>query len=89
MLEGHTQSTNLVVVGTSLKGWEHREVNLILKVILAAFRLALLQSVRRLLALHTMHALVDSQAKTIVMLGTDQSLSPLEVQVARLTARIK
>ena len=53
MLEGHTQSTNLVIVGTSLQGWEHREVDLILKVILAALRLALLQSVSRLLALHT------------------------------------
>ncbi len=65
MLEGHTQGTNLVVVGTSLKGWEHREVDLILKVILAALRLALLQSVTRLFALHTMHALGTAKHKPL------------------------
>ena len=89
MLQGHTQSTNLVVVGPSLKGWEYREVNLVLKVVLAALRLALLQSVSRLLALHTMHASGDSQAGAIVLSGTDQTLLLLEVQTARLTASIR
>ena len=68
MLEGHTQGTNLVIVWTSLQGWEHREVDLILKVILAALRLTLLQSVSRLLALHTFISFYVLQSRVLSQL---------------------
>lgn len=51
VLEGNSQRSNLVVVWASLQGWEDREVNLGLVVILAALWLTLGQALRLLGAL--------------------------------------
>ena len=45
ILEGHSQGPNLVVVGTTLEGGEDGKVNLVLKVILGALWLPLLQPI--------------------------------------------
>ena len=52
MLQRTCQRPNLVIVGSSLKRGEHCKVNLVLKVVLGAFCLALLQPVSWLLTLH-------------------------------------
>ena len=53
MLEGAGQSPNLVVVGTPLQRWKHREIDLVFKVILGALGLTLLQPVSWLLTLRS------------------------------------
>ena len=51
ILESHGQCADLVVVGPTLQGGEHREVDLVLVVVLQICRLALLECLRRLDAL--------------------------------------
>ena len=62
MLEGHCQSSNLVVVRATLEGWEDGEVDLVLKVVAHALALTLAHASCRLDTLHvqiTTHPVVS------------------------------
>ena len=77
MLQGHGQRSDLVVVGASLEGREHREVDAVLKVVHRALGLALHPPVA-LAALHSRKHASRSQVRKRPVQMAFRCLTPLE-----------